>query len=996
MKRFSLLLFFLATAFTSVGQNIFIPDTIFRSFLQNNYPSCMNGDSLDSQCSQVINEDEVDCSSLGISDLTGIEAFVNLEILDIGSNHLTTLPLLPGGLIELWGWSSNLTSLPGLPSTLEVLSVYNNEITLLPELPATLSELNVGKNNLQSIPDLPQGLQYLDCDQNQITQIPSLPTGLLGLYFSMNQVSILPSLPNSLIDLDCGWNLFTELPETLPTNLDWIHCEGLELTSLPDLPVPLQYLYCGYNNLTELPELPVGLRRFHCNDNVLQSLPELPDNIWEFYCFDNELTELPELPTDLEKFWCHQNELTELPMLPSGLEELLCMDNFLVQLPILPPSLEVVRANNNQLSELPELPDGLSQLSVYNNDIHCLPFLPLGLSSLTIHQTNIECLPNETNTITTASMGMPVCSAYNPHNCGYRKMVVGNSYHDANTNCTSEPGEIGLNGMVVESNDSYYAITDSLGNYKLYLDTGVHAIIQNVPNTAWQWNVDCPSVPYNLYIDSLSPDTTYGIDFPNQFEDLCHWPTIDIVSSNHRPCFTTGSYVISYENAGTIGVDDAYIEVQFPPEITPQSSSMQWIDLGNGLYRFDLGYLDVFESGIISMQDSVSCFASLEATACVRAEIFPHSTCLDADPGWDQSSISVEGICGSNSVDFVISNQGSGDMSQAGNYRIFRNNFLWQSDLTFSPLASGSDTTVSIAFDGSGYTYRLEADQSTGHPGNSLPRANVEMCGSEPFSLGQILQSQQDDLDDHIEIDCTELTAAYDPNDKQVIPAGVGPQHIVHPDNELLEYKIRFQNTGNDTAFNIEVVDTLPAAFVSVETFQSGASSDPYTVTMHGNGIVTWHFNDILLPDSNINEPESHGFVKFKIQQKPNLPNGTVISNSAAIYFDYNAPIITNSAFITISDTVMWAEDVGIEEHSQLAISVQPNPFHEMCLVRLDEIIANGRFQVFDTMGRLVHAETFSGNQFQLSAVALENGMYTVRILDQGTVRGNTRVSVLW
>lgn len=62
------------------------------------------------------------------------------------------------------------------------------------------------------------------------------------------------------------------------------------------------------------------------------------------------------------------------------------------------------------------------------------------------------------------------------------------------------------------------------------------------------------------------------------------------------------------------------------------------------------------------------------------------------------------------------------------------------------------------------------------------------------------------------------------------------------------------------------------------------------------NNVIVFEFLNILLPDSNTNEPLSHGFVSFKIKPQMNVAVNTTIPNKAAIYFDYNTPVITNTA----------------------------------------------------------------------------------------------------
>lgn len=74
--------------------------------------------------------------------------------------------------------------------------------------------------------------------------------------------------------------------------------------------------------------------------------------------------------------------------------------------------------------------------------------------------------------------------------------------------------------------------------------------------------------------------------------------------------------------------------------------------------------------------------------------------------------------------------------------------------------------------------------------------------------------------------DCREVRGAYDPNEKEAIPRGNGPDHLINLNTEI-EYTIHFQNTGNDTAYNIIVEDELPAA-LDVKSIHSLNSSHPF------------------------------------------------------------------------------------------------------------------------------------------------------------------------
>lgn len=142
------------------------------------------------------------------------------------------------------------------------------------------------------------------------------------------------------------------------------------------------------------------------------------------------------------------------------------------------------------------------------------------------------------------------------------------------------------------------------------------------------------------------------------------------------------------------------------------------------------------------------------------------------------------------------------------------------------------------------------------------------------------------------------VTGSYDPNDKTEANAGViTPAQVSGGD--YLNYLIRFQNTGTDTAFNVYVRDTLDAR-LDWNTLEMISASHSYNLQIADGDKLTWTFADIKLADSNINEPASHGFIAYRIKPKPIVAVGDTIHNTASIYFDFNLPVETNNAFTLV------------------------------------------------------------------------------------------------
>ena len=148
------------------------------------------------------------------------------------------------------------------------------------------------------------------------------------------------------------------------------------------------------------------------------------------------------------------------------------------------------------------------------------------------------------------------------------------------------------------------------------------------------------------------------------------------------------------------------------------------------------------------------------------------------------------------------------------------------------------------------------------------------------------------------------LRCAIDPNDKRSWPRRPEESMSNYTQlDEAITYTIRFQNTGNDTAFTVRLEDKL-SNDLDWETFKPLTASHDYRVTLREGGNLEVLFPNILLVDSTRNEPESHGFFTFEIMVNENVPDFTAIENTAGIYFDFNQPVITNTVKNTIVEVL--------------------------------------------------------------------------------------------
>ena len=141
---------------------------------------------------------------------------------------------------------------------------------------------------------------------------------------------------------------------------------------------------------------------------------------------------------------------------------------------------------------------------------------------------------------------------------------------------------------------------------------------------------------------------------------------------------------------------------------------------------------------------------------------------------------------------------------------------------------------------------------------------------------------------------------SFDPNDKQATPE-LSTTEVTQ--GKKIDYTIRFQNTGNDTAFHVVIADTLDSK-LDHSSLQMIATSHKCKTTMKDN-IIFFEMRNIMLPDSNVDKLGSCGFIRFTMQPKTTVTAGDNIPNSAAIYFDYNSPVITNTAITQIKNPIL-------------------------------------------------------------------------------------------
>jgi uncharacterized repeat protein (TIGR01451 family) len=231
------------------------------------------------------------------------------------------------------------------------------------------------------------------------------------------------------------------------------------------------------------------------------------------------------------------------------------------------------------------------------------------------------------------------------------------------------------------------------------------------------------------------------------------------------------------------------------------------------------------------------------------------------------------------------------------------------------------------------------------------------------------------------------VQGSYDPNDKQESFAGRMPLKTIQ-DGSYINYIIRFQNTGNDTAFTVRLMDTLENK-LDWSSFEMIGSSHKYSLTIKDGNKLQWVFNDIKLPDSTTNLTRSIGFVAFRIKPKNTVAINDVIKNKASIYFDYNLPIITNSADITVTNEIITA--VREIQNDEMKLQFGPNPSKgHSNLIITGKLKGKFDLKIIDNSGSIISQQTITRNSVAETNIVpvhlykLSSGVYYIQLQQKG------------
>lgn len=713
------------------------------------------------------------------------------------------------------------------------------------------------------------------------------------------------------------------------TNLEYLNCSNNSLQTINlSQNFNLKDLTCVQNNLLSLDvSNNTQLINLECSGNQITSLDVSQNlNLSELECADNELSNLDLTQNiNLTSLICGLNPLTSLDL--SQNINLSLLDTYCLNL----TNLDIT--SNVNLVELRTINNHLTSLDVTNK----------------IYLKNLDIRDNQISSINLAN-NPNLKSFY----CSYNNLV--NIDVSQNTNLVSlwcdynllTTLDISLNIKLT----SLYCSNNQLGtlfikNGKIespinfsnnpnlqYIcaDEGQISSIQSQAGPAVMVSSYCSFTPGGNY-NSVAGVVRFDMDnngcdasdlmLPNSVRLNL---TNGTVSSGTFPT-TDGSYTL-YTTTGNHTLS-TLLENPTYFSITPISTTLSFPLLNNSVYNQEF------------------CIAPVGVHPDVEIIIVPIEI---ARPGFDAT--------------YKIIYRNKGNQTLSGNISFnYNDSVLDYISATVTPDSQSTGNLIwnytnLLPFESRSFVVTLNVNSPT-----ETPSVNI----GDVLSFTAIINPVTGDvlpLDNTFAINQT-VVGSYDPNDKTCLEGTtVSPSKI----GDYLHYNINFENTGTAAATFVVIKDIIDTAKFDINSLQILDSSHPMTTRVSGNK-VEFIFDNINLAASQ------HGNVVFKIKTKSTLVTGNTVTNNANIYFDYNLPILTNTASTTFQS--LNNGQFTIDN----SIVVSPNPTNGFLFVVSDAIVKS--IQLFDVHGRLLETKLME-NKSEIIDISKESkGIYFLKITSE-------------
>jgi uncharacterized repeat protein (TIGR01451 family) len=575
----------------------------------------------------------------------------------------------------------------------------------------------------------------------------------------------------------------------------------------------------------------------------------------------------------------------------------------------------------------------------------------------------------------TSTMTVYVQPLPNTYICGYY-------FSDLNMNGLLDSGEPGVNSTSIPNTSYIFVyggpgiqntiVPDSNGFYSISLPAGTYTMQACQYGTGWSFTVPADTASCATYTFTINPgDSICGFNFGiantngaiagHVFYDSNNNGVMDGSESgipyqtvhigNYTVWTNSAGYYFLYVPLGTYNISYTIGGNYAGYTLTTASPQTQVVAAAGVTYG---GH----DFGIYLANGTINLGVNLD----------PHTTVTPGFSAWYDIDVCNYGNVATGATvtlyyDSYLSLNNSNPVAASNNTT---NNFMvWNLPV----IAPGACTSIWVSFQAS-------TSVPLGYPALNLVMVDPT-AGTDVYPVNNVDTTHQITV------------GSWDPNNKLVTRTNtniMADQYAFGIDTDQeLNYTVNFQNTGTAPAVNVIVEDVI-SSNADLNSFEVISTSHNCVISMNGNN-VTYQFPGIMLPDSTNNEPQSHGYIKYKINALNTLNIGEQVSDFASIYFDFNAPVITNYATVTIVGIT------GIGQAQNNNLSIAPVPVKDQAQLRLQSSgSAQVKVELLSIDGKAVHT-IYDGNLgagqhlLNMNCADLSNGLYFVKVTQEDVVQ---------
>ncbi|MBS1535100.1 MAG: leucine-rich repeat domain-containing protein [Bacteroidetes bacterium] len=706
--------------------------------------------------------------------------------------------------------------------------------------------------------------------------------------------------------------------------------------------INLKFLSCSNNNLSTIDvSTLVNLKTLACDGNQLSNL-SLTNNFNLDYlaCQNNLLTSIDvSALTNLKQLYCQNNSISSINVLGLlNFSILDCSNNLLTHLDVSELPLTQLSCYSNQLSSINMQGVNLGSLYCGDNMFTSLDFSQmtnlgsLDCSNNQITQLNLEncnigylnCSNNLISTLNLSGMLEPMCmegcSAYlNLTNNNLTNIFMKSGRQSVNMQFSGNP-----NLEYICANDAVISYVQARVLFYGYTNCVVNSYCSFSPG----------GINYQIKGNSKFDQNVDGCDLTDLAIPYMKFNISSFQTSGTSISDSSGSYLIPvnsgvhtitpvFENSSYFNISPSFLTVSFPSASSP------------------------------FVQDF--CITANDIHHDIEVQLIPLT---NARPGFDAR--------------YALIYRNKGNQIESGTVSFAYNDAVLD-------LVSANPSAQSQIINNLNWNF---TDLKPFETRKILVNLNLNSPLETPpvnsgFVLDYILSVNTTQTDDTPQDNTFVLNQAVvnslDPNDKTCLEGNALPLAKV---GDYVHYLIRFENSGTAPAQNIVVKDIIDPTKFDVSSLVPTDGSHQFFTKISNNNQVEFIFENIDLPFDDTN---NDGYVVFKIKTKPTLVLGNTFSNSASIYFDYNFPIVTNTATTTVANALS-TQDVDFDSH----FSLSPNPAQNVLNIHSKENFKILCVRIYNMVGQLILVNSNPDQAIDVSS--LKTGTYSIKIIsDKGT-----------